>query len=225
MKQALSVAAVFCRASADPGPLARAEHIVYLSAFFNAEQRGMEYFDEVSAEYKEKSDAVDEDTEGATVAWVSVYPDASTSFLMNPDGEALGKGVATVFSFARYKTLLTTDAGGDLASQTAIANSTGAFANFDDIVIAQSEIGTRAETLKSIHAALQGVDILIDETYQFDPASAQVVRCLPCLLSCTCLCSRSWSCPFMRYHSMRNGLLRLKIAVFVSAAFYSVENA
>jgi hypothetical protein len=170
-----------CRSSADPSPLARAEHIVYLSAFFNVEHRAIKYFENIKKSYQRKAIPSEGPAPNAPkVAWLSVYPDATTSFLFNAAGEALGPGLAAVVSFARYKTLLTLDAGGDLPSQAVVANITGAFASLDDIVFAQSEIGTLPKTLAALQSALQDVDILIDESYQFDPAAASVVRLMRC---------------------------------------------
>lgn len=57
-----------CRASADPSPLARAEHIVYLSAFFNAEAKAMEYFQQVSDSYLGKSQPAADASTAPTVA-------------------------------------------------------------------------------------------------------------------------------------------------------------
>jgi hypothetical protein len=163
-----------CRASADPGPLGRAEHIVYLSAFFNAEKEALAYYKNVSDSYEVKS-APAADAAAPTVAWLTTHEDATMSFLFSADGKPLGPGIAAVLSFARYKTLLTEDAGGAVGSKAATLKAPAAFASNDDVVFAQSEFGTKAKTVAALQEALKGVNVLIDETYLMDPA-ASVVR-------------------------------------------------
>ena len=158
---------LLCRASADPSPLARAEHIIYLSAFFNAEAKAFEYYQGVADAYEAKAADVPEDEDAPTVAWISTYTNGSTSFIMKEDGIAIGEGPAVKFSFARYKALLTRDAGGALLSQAGTLNATGAFGNGDDINFAASEFDSEEEMLEALQEVLEGVDVLIDETFMF----------------------------------------------------------
>lgn len=43
----------------------------------------------------------------------------------------------------------------------------GAFATDDDIVFSACEYSSEVEMLDAVHRALQGVDIVVDETFQF----------------------------------------------------------
>jgi hypothetical protein len=164
----------------DPGPLARGEHIVYLSAFFNVEARAIQWYNKVSEYYTEKAAGVGSEPAQTAprVVWLTYHSDGTMSGYTTPDGKELGTGPVIVVSFARYKTILTRDAGGALPSQSAVVNATGAFASGDDVVFASSEYSSRQQQLTAVGQVLKDVDVLIDESFEVTTAVRRVPLCL-----------------------------------------------
>ena len=119
-------------ASADPGPLNRAEWIKFVSLFFNQEQAAEVAFTAIKGRYLCHRQAVAGVASKPVVAWMY-----NSSWSKN-----------WVLSNAPFKRTLLQDAGANL-----IGNST-----------TDQTFTTAAE----LHAALVGVDILIDETYSAD---------------------------------------------------------
>ena len=165
--QLVTVQSSFCRATADPGPLARAEHIIYLSTFFNAEAKAILYYKEVEESYRDAAGGVESAEDAPAVVWLDAHANGSESSIMTEDGLPLGEGPAIRLSFARYKVLLTRDAGGMIISQAGALNGTGSYPEGDDVIFAASEYPTEEEMFTDLHASLEGVDVLIDESFLF----------------------------------------------------------
>lgn len=157
-----------CSASADPLPLGRAEHILYISAFFNKEADAARLLVEITRDYEAISAAPT--AYSPVVAWVS----ASTSLFgfTFPNGTAI-TGPGYVFSYATYKTSLVTDAGGNLlpvddvaaAASEGILRAADSTARGREIAFSAAVLGSDADVLAAVQPLLQQVDVLIDETF------------------------------------------------------------
>ena len=124
-----------------------------------------------------------------TVAWISAYPDGSSSSITTADFEPIGPEPAVTFSFARYKGLLTRDAGGAVPSQAEIAAVPGAIVSTgDDVHLAGSEFESVEAMQTAVQGLLEGVDVLIDETFGFTTVVRPPVP-LQCPTLCCALCS------------------------------------
>lgn len=145
-------------ATADPGALARAEWIKFISVFFNAEEKANLYFAREKAAFEATSASTaslsaslyggESASAGKTCAWVQKYDDWYTG--------------ATEYhvSYTTYKQELCVGAGMTPAVDAAdLALTTPAykmvFSNVDDF-----------------HAKLKTYDVIIDETYQYDVVNA-----------------------------------------------------
>lgn len=145
-------------ATADPGALARAEWIKFISVFFNAEEKANLYFAREKAAFEATSASTaslsaslyggESASAGKTCAWVQKYDDWYTG--------------ATEYhvSYTTYKQELCVGAGMTPAVDAAdLALTTPAykmvFTNVDDF-----------------HAKLKTYDVIIDETYQWDVVNA-----------------------------------------------------
>eukprot|EP00892_Ulva_mutabilis_P012664 jgi/Ulvmu1/9770/UM056_0010.1 len=147
------------RISADPGPLRRVEHIVYMAAFFNLEAKAIKYFANVEAEYES---LISEGGANAPVmAWVDYT--ANNSFFSNADGNML-VGAVYKISFAAYKVALTDDSGAQSLVQASLGTAPS-FALGDDIYFAESEYPNLMACQTAVKEVLKGVDILIDESF------------------------------------------------------------
>jgi hypothetical protein len=139
-------------ASSDPGVLARAEWIKFVSVFFNEEERANVYFgrEQVAFNTIATSTAAlaDANTEKSCI-WVSHYDGTYT------------------LSFSTYKQELCVGAG--LTPWTdATALAAGSYAKY---LTSDSEL----------HAILKTIDVVIDETYHFDVVNADKATVLAAL--------------------------------------------
>mmetsp|Transcript_1782 Transcript_1782/g.5178 ORF Transcript_1782/g.5178 Transcript_1782/m.5178 type:complete len:532 (+) Transcript_1782:252-1847(+) len=151
-------------ASQDPGTLNRAEWIKFMGLFFNKEKEASDYFDSVTAQYnalKSKGAAM---TDKPVVAWIS-------HFVFDPDEYYQ-------ISFSPYKAQYTEDAGGMMLDQAAVAMVEGVTVDqFSNTTLdfawngTQKGFDTQAAARRAFLGVLAGVDVLIDETYSFDPTS------------------------------------------------------
>ena len=116
-------------ASADPGPLQRAEWVEFMSLFFNKEAEAMQVFEGIRDRYLHHRKQVSEHSVKPVVAW-AYYSSWSKEW---------------VITNAAYKHYYLRDAGAQLVGST----------NAD----------MKFNTTSGLHAALENVDILIDETY------------------------------------------------------------
>jgi hypothetical protein len=145
-------------ATADPGALARAEWIKFISVFFNAEEKANLYFAREKAAFEATSASTaslsaslyggESASAGKTCAWVQKYDDWYTG--------------ATEYhvSYTTYKQELCVGAGMTPAVDAADLSLTTpaykmVFTNVDDF-----------------HAKLKTYDVIIDETYQWDVVNA-----------------------------------------------------
>jgi hypothetical protein len=76
-----------CRPSADPGPLSRAQHLVYMAAFFNLERAAAQNVSDIQTAYDDLVAAPA--AKAPTVLWLSYLSDISFSQLSGPNGKAL----------------------------------------------------------------------------------------------------------------------------------------
>jgi hypothetical protein len=166
------------RASSEPDPLGRAEHLVYLSAFFNKEAQAIEYFNGVKQRYNA---AKVPGAEKPVVAWMQYDEDISLYGYMDADGKPIA-GAAAMFSFTRYKTLLTVDAGAGTIAESAVTAVPGVVPSGNDYVLPVSAFPDEGAWSEAVQGVLKTVDILIDETFQLDPNAVTLVRlCSQCL--------------------------------------------
>ena len=145
-------------ATADPGALARAEWIKFISVFFNAEEKANLYFAREKAAFEATSASTaslsaslyggESASAGKTCAWVQKSVDWYT------------QAISYEVSYTTYKQELCVGAGMTPAVDAAdLALTTPAykmvFTNVDDF-----------------HAKLKTYDVIIDETYQWDVVNA-----------------------------------------------------
>ncbi|KAL0043795.1 hypothetical protein WJX82_001269 [Trebouxia sp. C0006] len=159
-------------ASTDPGSLNRAEWLKFMGLFFNMDDFANTVFDEINSTYYANSamytSAAAMRSNTTTVAWVDRI-DNITDYAN-----------AFEVSFAQYKVQYTSDAGGNMTNQSAVAAMTNVVANpytvntqwfaWDLVdVDLTGGFATEADAVTAFHAFLQTVDVLIDETYAEDP--------------------------------------------------------
>merc|ERR1740130_2186075 len=148
-------------ATSDPGALARVEWIKYLAAFFNLEPHANRVFAEIKAEFEQTTALTAAAVAGGVAApkvlWIST---ASTGQYASP---------ATI-STASYKMDFVKAAGGvtpaaaDLNAHCTADTST---AHNSDADIASGYVTKYTCTDAGLKAVLAGIDVVIDETYQF----------------------------------------------------------
>ena len=105
-----------CSAATEREPLGRAEHIVYLSAFFNMEAKALESYQSIAASYVAVATGADPAEGAPTVAWIDAHANGSSTVIVKEDGTPIGDGKALKISLAPYKVALTRDAGVPLLS-------------------------------------------------------------------------------------------------------------
>eukprot|EP00227_Mantoniella_beaufortii_P014533 CAMPEP_0197575794 /NCGR_PEP_ID=MMETSP1326-20131121/1061_1 /TAXON_ID=1155430 /ORGANISM="Genus nov. species nov., Strain RCC2288" /LENGTH=516 /DNA_ID=CAMNT_0043138617 /DNA_START=46 /DNA_END=1596 /DNA_ORIENTATION=- len=125
-------------ASSDPGAMARAEWIKFMSVFFNAEDKANLYFERELAAYKATAAATATvsaaNAAKKTCAWVSLSWDNKY-----------------IVGFTKYKTDLCSDAG-----MTPVTNAT---------LLAANTYSQAYASAAEFHALLKTVDVIIDESY------------------------------------------------------------
>jgi len=152
--------AIHISSSQDPGPLHSAEHIKFVAAFFNKEDVAMELFDATVASYTAM------EAGGPVVAWISYSPKsdwAEPSFTI---------------SMATYKLHYVEAAGGSNPDRQAIIDSLGDYVTATEaptgwtmtIMVADFN-NSKAAAAEVFWQALDGVDAVIDETYEWNPTS------------------------------------------------------
>ncbi|GFR49481.1 hypothetical protein Agub_g11420 [Astrephomene gubernaculifera] len=158
--------AITFTATADPGPLNRAEYIKYLAVLFNRESVANAQFNSLvaaydnirqqAASYKSKTNAT-----SPLVAWL-YYSPAYPSY---------GLPEQVDLQFAAYRKQYTEDAGGRLHNPAQLAAAYGDGAN---VTLAAGGTQLRFTNLSSSLAVLQrilkDVDVVIDESYSANPA-------------------------------------------------------
>lgn len=188
-----------CRASADPSPLARVQHLVYMGAFFNAEARATARVQEIANAYRMASAPA---PNGPMVVWAS-----RSSFLFgyaDSDGNPFPPDMAPdhfTFSYARYKTQLTSDAGGQMlpAADVEEVETSGAMA-LEGATSAGQEVkfivalyDSEAAMLNLLQPLLKRVDVFI---YDGTPPENGTVRApYTTLASLWQLVSCAWAPP------------------------------
>lgn len=120
----------------DPGPLKRAEWIKYLALFFNAEEKAEAVYKKIEESYNCLNGSASKGTK-PTVAWLSYF-----------DGK-------WTLSGAPYKMQFVLDAGG---KNVPVAEKLGS-------AISKDYNMSVAREVTALHAALEDVDVVIDETY------------------------------------------------------------
>lgn len=144
-------------ATADPGALARAEWIKFISVFFNAEEKANLYFAREKAAFEATSASTaslsaslygSSASAGKTCAWVQKYDDYYTG--------------ATEYhvSYTTYKRELCVGAGMTPAVDAA------------DLALTTPAYKMVFTSLDDFHAKLKTYDVIIDETYQWDVVNA-----------------------------------------------------
>ena len=145
-------------ATADPGALARAEWIKFISVFFNAEEKANLYFAREKAAFEATSASTaslsaslyggESASAGKTCAWVQKYDDWYTG--------------ATEYhvSYTTYKQELCVGAGMTPAVDAA------------DLALTTPAYKMVFTSLDDFHAKLKTYDVIIDETYQWDVVNA-----------------------------------------------------
>ncbi|DBA71969.1 hypothetical protein WJX79_005778 [Trebouxia sp. C0005] len=159
-------------ASTDPGSLNRAEWLKFMGLFFNMDDFANTVFDEINSTYYMNSavykSAAAMRSNTTTVAWVDRI-DNITDYAN-----------AFEVSYAQYKVQYTSDAGGNMTNQSAVAAMTNVVASpysvntqwfaWDLVDVGLTGgFATEADAVTAFHAFLQTVDVLIDETYAEDP--------------------------------------------------------
>jgi hypothetical protein len=141
-----------------------------MGAFFNKEAAATAKVDEIIKAYQ--AVAAPGDANAPKIVWAS--KSSFLSGLNGPDGKALpGEQTNYVFSYARYKTLLSQDAGAQMlpVAEVQAAETSGAKAS-EDAVSAGAEIkfvpslyADNATMYTKIHPLLKKVDIFILEDF------------------------------------------------------------
>jgi hypothetical protein len=151
--------AIHISASQDPGPLHSAEHIKFLAAFFNKEEEAASMFAKTLKSYTSAPAG------RKTVAWVAYNAPSdwgTESF---------------VISMATYKMLYVTHAGGINVDRESIIAALGDKVTATEaptgwtLTVEVSGFASKAEAAAAFWAALDGVDAVIDETYEWNCAS------------------------------------------------------
>lgn len=150
----------------DGGVLSRAEWVKYLGAFFNKDRYASDIFNAIKESYEETKNAVDRQGESRpVVAWVTHF--------------VFGDEERYEVSVAPYKTEYVRDAGAENVDIDEIKKAypgvtDSAYSN-DIVQFAWGQDGEGFATKKDAQEAfwnfLSSVDVIIDETYTFDPLS------------------------------------------------------
>lgn len=160
-----------CRASADPTPLGRTEHIVYMSAFFNKEADSVRLLRAIIGDYNA---LVTTPTRKApTIMWAQF---STSLFGFTFDNGTAVSGPGYVFSYATYKTTLATAAGARLVPSDFVARAatSGITRGADspergrEIALSAAVLGSDKALQKALNSVLKRVDILIDESFTPD---------------------------------------------------------
>jgi hypothetical protein len=146
------------------GPLASAEYVKFIAAFFNKDAEAQQIFDGMLAAYQSAATAIS--NPAPVVAWIS-----SSSW----------PAPSLVLSQATYKLEMVTGAGGQnvdgdtvmaavgstMTVADAVASNPAAGRTFSILLSAYN--GSLADASTAFFAALTGVDVVIDETYAPTP--------------------------------------------------------
>lgn len=145
-------------ATADPGALARAEWIKFISVFFNAEEKANLYFAREKAAFEATSASTaslsaslyggESASAGKTCAWVQKSVDWYT------------QAISYEVSYTTYKQELCVGAG-----MTPAVDAT-------DLALTAPAYKMVFTSLDDFHAKLKTYDVIIDETYQYDVVNA-----------------------------------------------------
>jgi hypothetical protein len=172
-----------CSASADPSPIARVQHLIYMAAFFNKEADAAQLVKNITGEYKA---SVTTATPTAPVMlWVG---NGSLFEIQDKAGTKNLTGWGYTVSYAPYKTQFTKDAGAQFVpvAEAQMLETSGAKSVSEAagpaVIFAPELYPNEAAMYMQLHKLLQKVDILIDETSPSASSEVQFVldlRCLP----------------------------------------------
>lgn len=143
-------------ATTDPGPLQRAEWLVFMGTFFNLDRQSSERFMEIENSYKDTKSMAQATTKTPLVAWVSYRADYGPDY---PE--------AFIVEFDEYKMNLVEDSGAATLDKNSESFS-GAVEIANDLEFRVTDFGGRKAAAEAFANAVKDVDILIDETYPFD---------------------------------------------------------
>lgn len=153
-------------AALDPGVLNRAEWIKFLGLFFNVERYASDAFAAVEKAYAATK---------AAAAGTAAKEQPVVAFIQHFLFE---KEESYQLSFAPYKAQLVEDAGGamlDIATVKAVAGTRPTAYDDNNMEFAWGGEGAKFESQSAALAAflkvLQGVDVVVDETYAEDPTA------------------------------------------------------
>jgi hypothetical protein len=146
------------------GPLASAEYVKFIAAFFNKDAEAQQIFDAQLVAYQSVATTI---SPAPVVAWIS---------------QGWGGG-SLVLSQATYKLEMVTGAGGTNVNGDTVMAAIGSTMTVADAVPSNPAAGrtftlslsayngSLADASTAFFAALTGVDVVIDETYGADPAA------------------------------------------------------
>lgn len=150
-------------ASQDPGPLRSAEHIKFMAAFFNKEELATQLFAKTLAAYTSASVKA---SPKPVVAWIAFAPKSKWA------------PAAFTLSQASYKLKMVADAGGANVDGAAVKTQMGSKMSVTEAASGKTYTaklssfnGSKTAATAAFFAALDKVDIIIDETYAFAPKS------------------------------------------------------
>lgn len=143
-------------ASTDPGPLNRAEWIVFLGTFFNLDRYASEIFLEIEDSYRRTKADAESTSTTPLVAWISYRGDFGEEF---PE--------AFIVDFAEYKMDLVQDAGARNLDKNADTFSNAVDAG-GDMEFRISDFEDRNDASQALANAIREVDVVIDEAFPSD---------------------------------------------------------
>jgi len=150
-------------ASQDPGPLRSAEHIKFMAAFFNKEELATQLFSKTLAAYTSASVTA---SPKPVVAWISFAAKSEWA------------PAAFTLSQASYKLKMVADAGGANVDGAAVKTKMGSKMSVTEAATGKTYTAklssfddSKTDATAAFFAALDKVDIIIDETYAFAPKS------------------------------------------------------
>ncbi|KAG2435330.1 hypothetical protein HXX76_007404 [Chlamydomonas incerta] len=153
--------AIAFTATADPGPLNRAEYIKYVATFFNREAAANTAFNAIVSAYNANKQLAASylAKNGATsplVAWIYYQPKYDTASYKAPE--------QVVLYFNAYRRQYVQDAGGRLHDLAALNAQYG---NNGTIAVSGSQLvfTDLPNTLPVLRTILKSVDVVIDESY------------------------------------------------------------
>lgn len=133
-------------ATSDPAVLNRAEWVKFIALFFNKEPAANAFFEEIKESWdKFKTEPT---RRSPTVAWISFQDYAGDEFFIH---------------FAAYKVEYITAAGGRVLSERHIKRIEGVTETMNGYLI---KFTNRRKGVATLREVLDGVDVIIDETYQ-----------------------------------------------------------